>query len=587
MEILCLFIPHLRVQWEVQQHAVVGIGPVDVGAQHAVPLRGTHECAWDPEGWGMSPNGVLYHAPTQFRDHGAVRLRHASRIPASAGMIRQRRTSGGLCPPRFSPSPPDQVRGRLHSSPIKGEEYLHGGAVRLRRTAGVLVADSPQDEDCPSCSRSCHCEEPAQGGRRSNPGMEGPSQPNVEIAAPSPRPSERMARNDKRRNGGQRRRLKEGFDPALIIGGFPHERKTVLDCSEQAAASGVHPGMTLRQAHHRCPKAVFLPVDKDAYAQAFEKVLDILDRFSPIVEADSLGKAFLDITGTERLFGPAAKLAEQISQDVFLQTGFKSQVGVAGSKFVAGIAASLASASPLIVRNGEEKRFLEALSVELLPVSQEAMTWLKRLGLRRMGQVASLVDNALASQLGREGLTAHRLANGIDKEPVRPRPRPDILEGMVSFEAPSESLDSLLTAIDKLLDRLVPLLRKRYQVCSQIRLCFCSDDAQSWSDIVNLKTPMDSKPEILGILKRHLETASFPKVVSEIYLGLAKLGSESSKQASLSSGTKRRQEEALQRLEKDLGDRFGHNSLKKVVAVDPDSRIPERRVALVDAHTDG
>jgi nucleotidyltransferase/DNA polymerase involved in DNA repair len=345
--------------------------------------------------------------------------------------------------------------------------------------------------------------------------------------------------------------------------------------------------MTLRQASHRCPEAIFLPVDESGYAGAFEEVLDILDRFSPLVEADSLGKAFLDVTGTEQLFGPAENLAEQVSRDVLRQTGFKSQIGVASGKFVAGIAASLASASPLIVISSEEKKFLESLSIELLPLSPEAITWLKRLGLRSMGQVASLPENALAGQLGGEGLKAHRLANGIDEEPVRPRSRPDMLEQTLSFEDPLESLDALLAGLDKLLDQLVPLLRRRYQVCGQIRLCFRSEDGRSCPDTVILKTPLDSKPEILGILKRHLETASFPEGVSEVSLGLARLGSEFGKQAPLSSGSKGRQEEALQRLEKDLGHRFGHSSLKKVVAIDPDSRIPERRVALVDANTDG
>ena len=386
---------------------------------------------------------------------------------------------------------------------------------------------------------------------------------------------------------GDSRGLKEAADTVLVIGGFPHERKTVLDCSEKAAASGVHPGMTLRQASHRCPEAIFLPVDESGYAGAFEEVLDILDRFSPLVEADSLGKAFLDITGTEQLFGPSENLAEQVRRDVLRQTGFKSQIGVARGKFVAGIAASLASASPLIVRSGEEKKFLEALSVDLLPLSPEAITWLKRLGLRHMGQVAGLPENALAGQLGGEGLLAHRLANGIDEEPVRPRSRPDMLEQTLFFEQPLESLDALLAALGKLLDQLVPLLRRRYQVCSQVRLCFRSEDGRTWPDTVILKTPLDSKTEILGILKRQLETTSLPEGISEIYLGLAKLGGELGKQAPLSSGAKGRQEEALERLEKDLGDRFGHSPLKKVVALDLDSRIPERRVALVDADTDG
>ncbi|MDM7913035.1 MAG: hypothetical protein QUS09_08050, partial [Methanotrichaceae archaeon] len=315
--------------------------------------------------------------------------------------------------------------------------------------------------------------------------------------------------------------LKSSLDSALVIGGFPYERKTVLDCSEKASASGIHTGMTLREASHRCPDAIFLSLNESGYADAFEKVLDILGQFSPTVEVHSLGKAFLDVTGTEQLFGPAANLAEQLSRYVLQQTGFKSQVGVAGSKFVAGIAASLASARPLVVRKGDERRFLEALPIDLLPISQEAITWLKRLGLRRMGQVARLPKDALASQLGAEGLKAHQLAKGVDDEPVKPRPRPDILEETLSLEPPLDSLDALMPAFDRLLDQLVSTLRKRYQVCAEIRIRLHSEDGRTCLDAINLKTPLDSKSEILGVLKRHLEAASLPAGVSEISLALA------------------------------------------------------------------
>ncbi len=338
------------------------------------------------------------------------------------------------------------------------------------------------------------------------------------------------------------------------------------------------------------PDPLCLPPGEDGYARSLEVVPDILDRFSPAVEVSAAapGKAFLDVTGTEKLFGPAADLAEQVTREVLRETGLRSRAAVAGSKFVAGAAAPLASAGPLVVPGGGEKRFLAPLPVDLLPVSPEALSWLRRLGLRRLGQVAALPGNALASQLGAEGLTAHRLANGIDPEPVTPRPRPDILEGTLSFEPPLESRDALLAALDKLLDQLVPLLRKRYQVCGELRLCFASDTVEPDGvrprpDTVNLKTPLDSKPEILGILARHLEKAAFPEEVSEVRLGLARLGGEPGRQTPLSSATRRRQAEALKRLEKDLGDRFGHSSLKKVVALDPGSRIPERRMALVDA----
>jgi hypothetical protein len=144
-----------------------------------------------------------------------------------------------------------------------------------------------------------------------------------------------------------------------------------------------------------------------------------------------------------------------------------------------------------------------------------------------------------------------------------------------------------VVAIGVLLDRLTPLLRKRCQVCSQIRLRFRCDDGRAWPDTVNLKTPSDAKPEMLGILKRHLEARPFPGEISEIYLGLAKLCGESGQQVPLPTATRGRQQESRQRLERGLEDRFGHNPLKRVVEIDSDCRIPERRLALIDSNADG
>lgn len=368
----------------------------------------------------------------------------------------------------------------------------------------------------------------------------------------------------------------------LIIGGFPHERKLVLDCSEKAIAQGVSPGMILRQASHRCPDAVFSPVDEAGYAKAFDEVLDVLDQFSPAVEADNQGRAFLDITGTEQLFGPLEELAARIRGEVFQRVGFHSQAGISSSKFLAGIAASLAFTSPLVVEGNEEKEFLKPLPIELLPLTREAVDWLKRLGLRTMGQVAALPVNALSSQLGQDGTMAYRLANGIDERQVVSRPKPDVLEQALSLEQPLESLDALLAALGVLLDKLIPLLRGRCQVCYRIKLRFRFDNTELWQSLI-LKTPSDSKPDILGVLKRHLEAASFPEGISEIHLILAGLGGESGKQASLSTGTKGIQAESLQRLDSDLRARFGHSPLKRVVLIDPDCRIPERRAVLADS----
>jgi DNA polymerase-4 len=255
----------------------------------------------------------------------------------------------------------------------------------------------------------------------------------------------------------------------IVIGGFPHERKEVFDCSDEATRFRISSGIALRQAHHLCPEAVFLPLNEEPYHQAFQQVIEILDKFGPAVEISCLGKAFLDVSGTEQLFGPAESLARQVAREIFQKTGLQSQIGLAGSKFVSGLAALSATClDPLTVETGEERSFLQPLPIELLPLSKAAVTWFKRLGLRAIGQVAGLPADAIAQQLGAEGRLAHRLANGIDESPVIPRPKPALLEQELWLESSTEAKDRLLTAAGDLLDGLSRQLKDRHQVGGEV-----------------------------------------------------------------------------------------------------------------------
>jgi len=259
----------------------------------------------------------------------------------------------------------------------------------------------------------------------------------------------------------------------VVIGGYPHQRKHVLDCSGEAAGMSVVVGMPLRQAHHLCPDAAFLPGDEDKYTRYFDEVLNILERFSPAVEAAELGKAFLDGSGLSGLYGPEESLALRLGTEILAGTCLRPKVGVASSKFVAEVAASLASLSnPCIVQAGGEREFLQSLPSSLLPLSEEISSRFDMLGLRTMGQIATLPLEALAAQFGAEGILAHQLANGIDNRPLVPRPKPVVLEAELTLDSHIDSLDGMLSAVEKLLDRLIPVLRRRNQTCLEIRLGF-------------------------------------------------------------------------------------------------------------------
>jgi len=369
----------------------------------------------------------------------------------------------------------------------------------------------------------------------------------------------------------------------IVIGGLPHERKSVFDCSQEASQLGIEPGRSLREAHHLCPDAVFLPLDQTKYSHAFEEVLHILERFSPTVDPKSLGTAFLEISGLEGLFGSCDDLAMRIYFEVYSRTGFSPKIGIAASKFVAAMAATLASPGrPVIVDRGEERGFLEGLPIDLLPLSEETKRRLDLLGLRTMGQVASFPKDALVAQFGQEGLLAYQLTSGIDERPLVSRSKLAILEEELSCEAPVADLDGLIAGIGDLLDRLIPSLKRRNQACGQVKLRIDFDDGGSSLGIVTLKAATDSKGEILGCLRRRLERARLPRAITGISLGFMGLSDEEAIQGFFALRGTSDHGERVRHLVGNLKLRFGNNPLKRVVPLDPKSRIPERRASLID-----
>jgi DNA polymerase-4 len=273
----------------------------------------------------------------------------------------------------------------------------------------------------------------------------------------------------------------------LVIGGFPHERKSVIDCSVETSGYHIRPSISLRQAHHLCPEAIFLPLNEELYHKAFEEVLSILDELSPAVEASYHGKAFMDISGTERLFGPEEKLGKLIGKKISEKTNLQAQIGIAASKFVAVVAAlSATPRCPIVVNPGGEKKFLEPFSIELLEVDDEVKEWLRRLGFFSIGQVVDLPRSALVEQLGLEGQRVHDLACGIDNSPVRARQKLALLEQEIDFEVPDEDRSRLLAATSLLLGKLIRQLRNRNQVCGQVRLCLNAEEGNAL--LVDLST---------------------------------------------------------------------------------------------------
>ncbi len=215
-------------------------------------------------------------------------------------------------------------------------------------------------------------------------------------------------------------------DPALrgkpVIVGGRSRRGVVLAASYEVRPFGVRSAMPMAEALRRAPDAIVVPPRREAYAQASEAVFAVFHRYTPLVEPLSLDEAFLDVTGSQSLFGDGETIARTIKDAVKSELSLTASAGVAPSKFVAKIASDLRKPDGLVVvRHEEVAAFLRPLPIERMwGVGPKTAPRMRELGIRTLADLADASDEKLERVLGSWGLYAGRLARGEDERDVIP-----------------------------------------------------------------------------------------------------------------------------------------------------------------------
>jgi len=207
----------------------------------------------------------------------------------------------------------------------------------------------------------------------------------------------------------------------VIVGGSK-ERGVVSSASYEARKFGVHSAQPIATAARLCPQGVFLPVRMWRYQEVSQHIFRIFQGFSPLVEPLSMDEAFLDVTGSTRLFGTPEEIARKIKEQVVEETGLTVSAGVAPSKFVAKIASDMQKPDGLtVVPEGKVKAFLEPLPIEKLwGVGKATRKTLANLGVKTIGDLGLLSSKLLMKKLGKQGLHLYLLAKGVDQREVEP-----------------------------------------------------------------------------------------------------------------------------------------------------------------------
>lgn len=208
----------------------------------------------------------------------------------------------------------------------------------------------------------------------------------------------------------------------MAVGGDEESRHgIILAKNELAKKFNIQTAETIWQAKKKCPDLVVVPPHHDLYHQYSKQVKDIYKRYTDYVESFGLDEAWLDVTGSKRLFGDGVKIANDLRRIVREETGLTISVGVSFCKVFAKLGSDYKKPDATTVFSKENwKQFVFPLSVrELLYVGRSTANELEKLGIKTIGDLASYDENILISHLGKSGSMLYRYANGLDRERVK------------------------------------------------------------------------------------------------------------------------------------------------------------------------
>jgi DNA polymerase-4 len=335
----------------------------------------------------------------------------------------------------------------------------------------------------------------------------------------------------------------------VIVGGSK-ERGVVSSASYEARTFGVHSAQPVATAMRLCPQGIFRPVRMWRYQEISRQIFEIFKRFSPLVEPLSLDEAFVDVTGSTRLFGPPEEIARKIKEQVVAETGLTASAGVAPTKFIAKIASDIQKPDGLtIVPEGKVKEFLGPLPIEKLwGVGERTRKTLAHLGVESIGDLGCVPLELLERKLGKHGLHLSLLAKGVDEREVETERQVKSIgheetyrEDILDMAMARRVLLSLATKVAKRLrghgfvGKTVTLKVKYHdfvQITRSITLQEPTDDGreifQSCCDLLS-KTEVSTRPvRLFGISLSQLEIAD-----KEGQLALFEQGKEAPKRKRL------------------------------------------------------
>ena len=198
----------------------------------------------------------------------------------------------------------------------------------------------------------------------------------------------------------------------------------ILAKSIPAKKYHIKTGETILEARQKCPDLMLVPPNYRLYEQCSKAFMDILRKYSPSVEQYSIDEAFVDMTGTDKLWGSPMEAANRLKNEIRDTLGFTVNIGISENKLLAKMASDFEKPDRVhTLWKSEIRKKMWPLPVsDLFFVGRATAKKLFSLGIQTIGQLAQADPAVLKSHLKKHGEVIWAFANGMDISVVQSEP---------------------------------------------------------------------------------------------------------------------------------------------------------------------
>ena len=348
--------------------------------------------------------------------------------------------------------------------------------------------------------------------------------------------------------------------------------------SGAAEAFGIHEGMRLGEALARCPGLGLIAPDSERAAEAWEEVLVKLEAIGAAVESARTGEAFFEVEGLRSLWGSA----EDVLRRARGRLGPSARLGAGPTRLCAHAAALAARPrrAPVVVPAGAARTFCAGQPVGILR-ERLGGEWerasvpdtLERLGVRTLGELASLPPAAVADRFGQAGLEALRLASG-EEGPLRPRAHPEALVERLELSEGCSG-GQLERGLVVLVDRLLASKGRRGRTLRRLRVGAQLAGGGSWGTEAVLREACADRDRLRLALAPKL--GELPGPATALTLRALELGPPAAAQPTLGRSPDEQRRRLISEAVHQVRAAAGRDAVLRVLEVEPESSVPERR----------